>query len=51
MVLSRLQSFIRNKGTYKAWIHKGCSGVYGALTGVKDYKCERCKGFHDDEEK
>jgi len=34
----------------KAWAHKRCSGVCGALTRVKDYECGHCKGFHDDEE-
>jgi len=34
----------------RAWVHKRCSGVYGALTRVKDYECGHCKGFHDVEE-
>jgi len=27
----------------KAWEHKRCSGIQGALTRVKDYECGRCK--------
>jgi len=34
----------------KAWVHKRCSRVRGALTRVKDYECGRCKGLHNDEE-
>jgi len=31
-------------------VHKRCSGVHGALTRVKDYKCGHCKGIHQDED-
>jgi len=34
----------------KAWVHKRCLGVRGALTRVKDYECEHCKGSHDNED-
>ena len=26
------------------WVHKGCSGIRGRLTAVKDYKCRICTG-------
>jgi len=31
----------------KAWVHKRCSGVRGALTSVKDYECGCYKGLHE----
>jgi len=34
----------------KAWVHRRCSGVCGALTRVKGYECGRCKCFYDDVE-
>lgn len=40
----RVKSNSIERTSCKAWVHKRCSGVCGALTGVKDYECGPCKG-------